>query len=104
MGVELSDISLTLTPNKDAQAARGGNFDLRAVSDPKVAIFSHDIPGIFAKYVDGLTVKNFTIKTEGQCDYYSNVVELEQCQDVTLEGMKGDAPGGSKFEKIKGHV
>ncbi|MGA9293730.1 MAG: glycosyl hydrolase family 28 protein, partial [Ignavibacteriaceae bacterium] len=39
----------------------GGNFDLRPAIDPKLTMFSHDIPAFYAKYVKNIKLDNFEV-------------------------------------------
>jgi len=73
-----------------------GNFDLRATNDAKQAIFKHDIPAVYARYVNGLSMKNFEVRWDGSLpDYFTNAVSCDHFQGLTIEGFKGSAAPGA---------
>ena len=79
--ITLTDIQLTVRTSA-AQAARGGNFDLRGVADLKEAIFAHDIPALYAQHVDGLRVRDFDARQMGELpEYYTGGVQLVDCTE-----------------------
>lgn len=70
----------------------GGNFDLRAVNDPRQGIFRHDIPAIYARHVKGLTVRGLDLRwDEALPDYFTNAIFCEQFDGLTIEDFKGRA-------------
>jgi hypothetical protein len=76
---------------KDVNAAVGGNFDLRWTTDNlKTAVFAHDIPGLYARYVKGLEIHGLEVQWADQMPgYYSSALELEDVQDLTIERFRG---------------
>ena len=60
-------------------AAVGGNFDLRwTAAGPANGIVRHDAPGLYARYVDGLTIDGLDLAWSGAMpDYYSSALEIE---------------------------
>jgi hypothetical protein len=76
---------------KDVNAAVGGNFDLRWTADSfKTAVFAHDIPGIYGRYVKGLEIHGLQVRwADGMPGYYSSALELEDVQDLTIERFQG---------------
>jgi len=74
----------------------GGNFDLRAVNDPRQGIFKHDIPAFFARHVDGLTVRGLDVRWEGALPaYFTNAFFCEKFSRLTLEDFRGSAAPAS---------
>lgn len=80
-------ITLTRGPLTDLYA---GNFDLRATNDPKQAIFQHDIPALYARHVNRLTVKNFDLRWDSTLpDYFTNAIACDHFQQLTVDGLSG---------------
>jgi polygalacturonase len=91
------DLRLTLLPSP-LSATYGGNFDLRPALDKAWAIFKHDIPGLFGRYVNGLNIEGFDLEWVGPAaDYLTHGVEVEYFEDLVIDGFKGkqaaDKPG-----------
>jgi hypothetical protein len=92
--VTLEDVRLTMRVSP-AQAARGGNFDLRGVADLREAIFAHDIPPLYAQFVDGLRVRGLDVRWQGEFPpYYTDAVQVTDCEEARLEGATGAAVVG----------
>lgn len=70
----------------------GGNFDLRAVNDPRQGIFKHDIPALFARHVDGLTLRGLDVRWDSTLPaYFTNAVYCEDFSRLTVEDFRGTA-------------
>lgn len=76
----------------------GGNFDLRPVMDPKLSLFSHDIPGFYAQYVKDLRVENFDLTWDPMKEpYFTNGIEVDHFDGVRILGFHGTgAPNNTK--------
>jgi hypothetical protein len=59
--VSFTNVSIRINKGKET-LAYGGNFDLRPVADRKKQVFEHDIPGVYAQYVNGLSFRDFHLK------------------------------------------
>jgi len=61
--IVFNDVHFTMrTTRKDVSDLVGGNFDFRWTSpNLKEAVFKHDIPGIYGRYVDGLHIHNSSV-------------------------------------------
>jgi hypothetical protein len=82
-------IHLTLLPSP-LEATYGGNFDLRPTMDKAAAIFKHDIPGIFLRYVNGVRIQNLDLDwQEPLADSWSHGIEVEEFEGLTIDGFKG---------------
>jgi polygalacturonase len=97
---ELKDISfdhvqLTLVRGQLTDA-EGGNFDLRATNDKTLGVFKHDIPALYAQYVDGLTIKGLDVRWgAGLPAWFTHTVDVNHSQGVIVEGLKGvEGPAG----------
>jgi hypothetical protein len=83
------DVRLTVLPSP-LSATYGGNFDLRPTLDKAWAIFKHDIPGLFCRYVNGLTIQGFDLEWNGPAaDYLTHGIEVEYFEDLVVDGFKG---------------
>ena len=83
--------------------AYGGNFDLRPAADETHRLFEHDIPGIYAQFVDGLIVHNFTLEWgEGLPGFFTDGIECLEVNKLSIEGFNGLAnPGNPDSQKLK---
>jgi hypothetical protein len=82
-------IHLTLLPSP-LEATYGGNFDLRPTMDKAAAIFKHDIPGIFLRYVKGVRIQDLDLDwQEPLADSWSHGIEAEEFEGLTIDGFKG---------------
>ncbi|HYO89075.1 MAG TPA: glycosyl hydrolase family 28 protein, partial [Candidatus Limnocylindrales bacterium] len=67
----LEDVTLTMQTSP-VQTARGGNFDLRGVASLEQGIFTHDIPALYAQYVEGLHVRGLHVRwADDLPEYYT---------------------------------
>jgi polygalacturonase len=80
----------------------GGNFDLRPVIDPKYSMFSHDIPGIFGKYVENIKLSGMEIKWgDVKENYFTNGAEFENFRNLLIYNSIFDpAPVGKKSASV----
>jgi hypothetical protein len=68
----------------------GGNFDLRPAADPELRLFQHDIPGVYAKYVNQLEINDLTLSWDKDLpDYFTNGIELEHCKGAIVSDFNG---------------
>ena len=82
-------IHLTLLPSP-LEATYGGNFDLRPTMDKAAAIFKHDIPGIFLRYVKGVRIQNFDLDwQEPLSNSWSHGIEAEEFEGLAIDGFRG---------------
>ena len=95
--IVLDNVHFTVrTTRKEVSDLVGGNFDFRwTATNLKEAVFKHDIPGIYGRYIDGLHMQNSSIAwgkpTPG---FFSSGVEVEDFRDLDVSGFRGsDAPG-----------
>jgi polygalacturonase len=70
----------------------GVNFDLRPTNSTKTSIFEHDIPGIFARHVNGFLLKDVSVAWSGKLlTFYSYALECENVKGLVLERFSGKA-------------
>jgi polygalacturonase len=97
--VRMENIILVLTNSKLNDVA-GGNIDLRGCLSMEQSIFTHDIPGLFARYVKGLTVIDLILEWEGVSDkFFTHGIEVENYSNLEIIDFRGTgAPGnGSAY-------
>jgi len=68
----------------------GGNFDLRASSDPTTALFAHDIPAMYCRYVDGLAISGMEVEWAGGLPaFFTHGLQIEDFRNVDIDGFRG---------------
>ncbi|MGO9336974.1 MAG: glycoside hydrolase family 28 protein [Terracidiphilus sp.] len=83
--------------NQQSSAAVGGNFDLRWTAPSlTTALFQHDIPGFYARYVDGLAIHGLDISWSGKLPgYYSSAIECEDFERLQIDEFTGSESNDS---------
>ena len=90
--VHLDHVALRVRPPREKAAAlAGGNFDFRwTATSLASAIFQHDIPGLYCRYVDGLKIHDFSLAwDENLPEYFSNGIECEDFHQLNLDQLEG---------------
>ncbi len=79
--------------NSPLNASYGGNFDLRPAYDNRFAIFKHDIPAVFCRYTDGLTVHRLELEWDDNLpDFFNHAIACEQFAGLVIDGFRGRTP------------
>jgi glycosyl hydrolase family 28/pectate lyase-like protein len=95
--IVLENVHFTVrATRKDVSDLVGGNFDFRwTATNLKEAVFKHDIPGIYGRYLDGLHIQNSSIAWgQPASSFFSNGVELEDFRNLEVSEFRGsNAPG-----------
>lgn len=87
--ISLENVDLTIRKS-ELEETYGGNFDLRPALRHEDALFSHDIPGLYAGYTDGLTIEDFKITWEdGLASYFTNGIYCENFTLLEIDGFAG---------------
>ena len=77
--IRFSNVRLKIRKGKETMGY-GGNFDLRPTAFPEKQIFAHDIPGLYAQYVDNLQIRNFELQWDDDLpEFFTHGME---CVDV----------------------
>jgi hypothetical protein len=94
--LSLENIDLTIRDGQHS-ATFGGNFDLRPVADMEYAVFEHDIPGIYANNISGLSVEGFSLGWGKDLEpFFTSAISLHQSGDILIDGFTGkQAPAGN---------
>ncbi len=80
----------------------GGNIDLRPTAFSDKNIFAHDIPGLYAQYVNNLTIKNFEL-TWGKNlpSFFTHGIHAVNVKNFLNEGFIGTGnPGFTGGKKV----
>lgn len=93
--ISFQNVQLTLVKGKFTDI-NGGNFDLRATNDSKLAIFKHDVPAIFATHIDGLTLKDVDIRWGSALPaWFTNALWCDTFKNLEVSNFKGTAAPNS---------
>jgi polygalacturonase len=93
--VHLNRVNLTIRSGKYTNSY-GGNFDLRPAFSSEFAVFKHDIPGLFAQYVKGLSISDLQLNWSGKLpDFFTNAIEINHFENITIDSFKGTAASDS---------
>lgn len=94
--ISLNNIKLTINKGRYTDSY-GGNFDLRPPYPKDYAIFSHDIPGLYAQHVKHLTVSQFELNWgTGLPQFFTNAIDINYFEDILLEGINANPAPASK--------
>ena len=91
-GVELSGVRLhMIAPDPSISESVGGNVDLRwTVVTPRYGIVKSDIPALFAKKVNGLSLRDVQVDWNGSTPaYFSDGLRVEDFQDLRIDSFSG---------------
>lgn len=95
--VRFDNVSFELM-NSKLNGVAGGNIDLRGCLYPHEQLFAHDIPGLYAHNVDGLSINNFRLKWDETINqpWFSNGIEIDHFNNVAIKDFDGPAAPNSK--------
>ena len=97
--IYFDNVDLKIVNGKET-LAYGGNFDLRPATDIDRQLFEHDIPGIYAKHVNGLTLDDVAVRWgEGLSDFFTYALETLYVNDLQVEDFLGTANPASKIQQ-----
>ena len=88
--VKLDNLSFDFTKSKLNDVA-GGNIDLRGCLDEHEQLFAHDIPGLYARYVDALCINNFKLTWDSTLTepWLTNGLEVDNFKNVKITNFTG---------------
>lgn len=100
--LSFNNINLKIV-NGEETMAYGGNFDLRPATPIGLQIFEHNIPGIYAQWVNGLSIDGFNLKWgKGLPAFFTNAVECFNVKDLYIRDFTGEPnPSAGAIEKLK---
>jgi polygalacturonase len=87
--ISLENINLAIRKST-LEDTYGGNFDLRPTLRHEDALFSHDIPALYAGYTDGLSIEDLAITWEDNlASYFTNGIYCENFSALEIDGFVG---------------
>jgi hypothetical protein len=100
--IQFNNVKLFLKKGKETMDY-GGNFDLRPVALPDKRLFEHDIPGLYAQHIQGLSIRNFELRWGKDLpSFFTHGIECNGVTDFLLEDFKGSCnPNSPKSLRIK---
>jgi len=98
-GLEQSKLENIRLNNIQLKVARGietltygGNFDLRPATPVGLQLFAHDIPGIYAQWVEGLSINDFSLQWgENLPPFFTHALECVDVNNLFIGNFEGDA-------------
>ena len=90
--VSFDNVKFTFgTVRKEVADLVGGNFDLRwTATKLENALFKHDIPGFYGRYLEGLTLRGFTVQWRAEvAPYFSSAITCEDFKSLSVDGFQG---------------
>jgi polygalacturonase len=100
--IKMDNITFTLV-NSPLNKVAGGNIDLRGCLDPHEQLFSSEIPGLYAHYVDSLSIHNFklTWDTSIADPWFTDGIRVDQYSGLNIDNFIGDhAPANKTAKRI----
>ena len=79
--------------NSPLNPSYGGNFDLRPAYDTRFAIFKHDIPAVFSRYTDGLTIRRLELEWDDNLpEFFDHAILCEHFTGLVIDAFHGRPP------------
>jgi polygalacturonase len=99
--LSFDDVSLVIDDSPLDEVA-GGNFDLRPVMDPKLQLFAHDIPGLYAQHVRDLRIRDFDVSWGPvRQPFFTSGLDVREFDGLSIDGFRGKpAPGGGRAPAV----
>ena len=99
--IGFNNVRLNMRKGKETMGY-GGIFDLRPASPKSMQIFEHDISGMYAQFVNGLTIRNFQLSCGANLhSFFTYSIEREKLNDLVIVEFAGTAnpitPGNKKI-------
>jgi polygalacturonase len=93
--VAFEDVDFTLLPSP-LHASSGGNVDLRPVADPRLQLFAHDVPALYAQHVKNLRLRDVSLSWgDVKEPFFTNGVAIERFEGVSIDGLRTRAAPSS---------
>jgi polygalacturonase len=93
--VSFDDLTLEIKASPLNDVA-GGNFDLRPVLNPKLQLFSHDIPGLYAQWVKNLRIRDFDLTWDAvRQPFFTHGIEIDHFESISIDSFNGTAAPGN---------
>ena len=92
--ITLEQVRFTIrAPRKEVAELAGGNFDFRWTAGSLArAVFKHDIPGLYLRFVDGMDIHGLYLDWEKELpDYFAEAIECEDFRNLSVDRFAGRA-------------
>jgi hypothetical protein len=93
-GITFDQVRFTIrSPRKEVAKLAGGNFDFRwTAGNLARAVFKHDIPAFYLRFVEGMQIHGLHLDWEVDLpEYFSNAIECEDFRDLSIDRFEGRA-------------
>ncbi|TAH27304.1 MAG: hypothetical protein EAZ07_01735 [Cytophagales bacterium] len=100
--IEFNNVQLRMRKGKETMGY-GGNFDLRPATPKDMQIFEHDISGIYAQYVNNLSIRGFSLKWNNDLPtFFTHGIECVEVKDLLINDFFGTSnPNSVGSKKIQ---
>jgi len=100
--IQFNNVQLRMRKGKETMDY-GGNFDLRPATPKSMQIFQHDISGIYAQYVNNLSIRHFNLSWNNDLPaFFTNGIECLEVKDLLINDFVGTAnPNAPGSKKVK---
>ena len=93
--VSFDDVTFRLE-NSRLNDVSGGNFDLRPVLDPRLQLFEHDIPALYAQWVKNLRIAGLDLEWGMMTHpFFTHGIEIRDFTGVEIQRFRGTAAPSS---------
>jgi len=93
-GITIDQVRFTIrSPRKEVAKLAGGNFDFRWTAGTLArAIFKHDIPALYLRFVKGVQIDGLRLDwDEDLPNYFSDGIECEDFRDLSIDRFESRA-------------
>ena len=99
--IQFNQVQLRMRKGKETMDY-GGNFDLRPATPISMQLFEHDIPGLYAQYVNNLSIRNFELHwADDLPSFFTHGIQCEEVNNLVIDDFNGtpnpNAPGSQKI-------
>ena len=100
--IVLDNVHLTIKSGP-LSVSYGGNFDLRPAYTPSTQLFKHDIPGVYAQYLEHSRLEHIDLTWgENLPNYFTHGVDIENSNDVLISDFHGTgAPNTQGAKRVE---
>ncbi|MEZ4825137.1 MAG: glycosyl hydrolase family 28 protein [Bacteroidia bacterium] len=100
--IRFQNVQVRIKAGKETMAY-GGNFDLRPTALTELQLFEHDIPGLYAQNVNGLSIRDFKLTWgENLPAFFTHGISCLQVKDLYIVDFEGNPnPGSPGSKKLK---
>ncbi len=97
--IRLNHILLKVVRGKET-LNYGGNFDLRPATPVGLQLFAHDIPGVYAQWVNGLTIHDFKLQWGVDLpSFFTYALECVDVNDLAIDNFEGEANPAAPYQQ-----